>query len=347
MDSLVVPDDPAELLALAEGEEWGDGLPLVPPTEARVMAMLEAQGLTPDVELARLAPAWAPASARVVAANAVMAGCAPEHFSIVVAAVRALADPVFNLHGIQTTTNPVGVAVVVNGPLRERAKVHSGTGCLGPGWRANATIGRALRLILMNVGGGRPRQMDAATHGFPGKYGMCFAENEEANPWEPLHVSRGLDVDDGAVTVIGVSGTVSVIESTSSADELASVIGRSLYYPGSNDYLYHGEPVVLLGPEHARVFAGAGMSRADVQAAMHAASFVPVDSFSGPNVEYCLSRTRERDIVVRDGLEMVAAASEPAGIHLVVAGGPSIHSTVLPTYGVTRMVTMAVPAFPS
>jgi len=343
MRSFVVPDDPAELLALAEREQWGDGLPLVPPTEARVVAMLEGAGLTADEELAHLAPAWASASAGVVAANAVMAGCAPEHFPVVVGAVRAVADPMFNLHGIQTTTNPVGVAVVVNGPLRERAKVHGGTGCLGPGWRANATIGRALRLVLFNVGGGLPRQMDAATHGFPGKYGMCFAENEEMSPWEPLHATRGLDAADGAVTVIGVSGTLSVIESSSSADELASVIGRSLYYPGSNDYLYHGEPVVLLGPEHARVFAEAGMSRADVQAAAHQASFVPVDSFSRSNVEYCLSRTRERDIVLRDGREVVAAASDPAGIHLVVAGGPSIHSTVLPTYGVTRMVTVAVP----
>lgn len=156
-----------------------DGLPVIPPTESAVRAMLDAAGLPPDELLAVVPPEGGPATVEKVAINAVMAGCLPEYFSTVIAALRAITDPKFNLLGVQTTTNPVGPVLIINGPIRRQIDVNSGRGCLGPGHRANMTIGRAIRLCLLNIGGCPPGDVDKAIHGMPGKLSFCFGKRRK------------------------------------------------------------------------------------------------------------------------------------------------------------------------
>src|SRR5687767_8557692 len=185
---------------------WTDGLPIVPPTEARVREVLRATGRDPLDIVGILPPRQGEATVEKLAVNAVMAGCRPEYFPVVLAAVEALADPLFNLDSVQATTHPVATMLVVNGPIARRIGIQSGYNAFGQGFRANVTIGRAVRLILMNVGGGLPGTGDRATQGSPAKIAYCVAENENDNPWEPLHVEAGLGRDVSTVTAFGCEG---------------------------------------------------------------------------------------------------------------------------------------------
>ena len=171
---------------------WSDGLPLVPPTEARVARMLAGTTRAPDEVVAIVPPDLVECTVEKVAVNAVMAGCLPEYLPVVLAAVEAACTDEFNMHGLLATTCFSGPIVVVNGPIRQRIGMNSGVNALGQGNRANATIGRALQLVVRNVGGGRPGGVDRATLGYPGKLGFCFAEDEEGSPFNPLSVDRGL-----------------------------------------------------------------------------------------------------------------------------------------------------------
>ncbi|MGH7419669.1 MAG: UGSC family (seleno)protein, partial [Candidatus Rokuibacteriota bacterium] len=183
--------------------EWCDGLPFVPPTAERVGAMRAGARAEPAVTLGLMPPLWRECTIEKLAVNAVMAGCEPAYFPVVVAAVRAMLDPAFNLYGVQATTHPVAPLVVVSGPYARTIGMHAGSGLFGPGFRANATIGRAIRLILMNVGGGWPGRGDMATQGSPAKFAYAIAEREDATPWEPLHVALGFEAEQSAVTVFG------------------------------------------------------------------------------------------------------------------------------------------------
>ena len=189
---LEVPDDLDEFNAYALEQQWSDGLPLIPPTEQRVARMLAGYDDAYDAVVAQLPVENADCTVEKIAINAVMAGCNPTYMPVLIAVVQAVADPAFNLTGIQGTTNPVSPLIIVNGPIRHQLGINFTYGCFGPGWQANATIGRALRLLLINVGGGIPGVRDMAVMGQPGKYTMCVGENEEDSPWEPLHVTRGL-----------------------------------------------------------------------------------------------------------------------------------------------------------
>ena len=201
------PDDIEAVNRLYHERRWTDGLPVIPPTVERVARMVESARRPPAEIVASIAPGFGAASIERIAINAVMAGCEPAHLPAVIAAVEAVAAPEFNLQGIQATTNPVAVWIIVNGPAARRLGVNGSFNCLGQGTRANAAIGRALRLVLQNIGGALPGEMDRATHGQPGKYSFCCAENEAANPWEPLHVERGFGRDVSTVTVVGAEGT--------------------------------------------------------------------------------------------------------------------------------------------
>src|SRR3954468_8145204 len=168
-----------------------DGLPVIPPTRERVDAALDAAHKNPADAIVVLPPGYEEVTWRDVAVNAVMAGCAPSYLPVIAAAVEAIAAPEFNLLGIATTTGSATVCVIVNGPIVARIAMNAGVNAFGPGNRANATIGRAVRLTLQNAGGARPGETDMATLGQPGKYTFCFAENEAESPWDPLHVERG------------------------------------------------------------------------------------------------------------------------------------------------------------
>jgi len=215
-DSIMVEDSPEAVLAAFCERNWCDGLPIVPPTEERVRAMLGR--FDRERVLGVMPPLWREASVEKLAVNAVMAGCEPAHFPIIVAATEALLDPAFNLYGVQATTHPVAPLVIVNGPYGRSIGLHSGSGCFGPGFRANATIGRAIRLILLNIGGAWPGRYDMATQGSPAKFSYCIAENETASPWGPMQ-------EGDVVTVYGGEPPHNVNDhvSTTAAGVLANI----------------------------------------------------------------------------------------------------------------------------
>src|SRR5512140_652956 len=194
--------DMAEAMELCSAKGWTDGLPVVPPTEPRISAMLAAAGLEPDLEIAFIENRQVSVTAEKVAINAVLAGCKPEYMPVIVAAVEALADPLYGYHGPATSTGGSAVFMVVNGPIARELDINCGDNLFGPGWRANATIGRAVRLIMRNVIGTLPGELDRSSLGHGGKYTYCIAENEAESPWPPLHATRGLRRDQNAVTIL-------------------------------------------------------------------------------------------------------------------------------------------------
>lgn len=257
-----------ELAALEDEHEatfdrgWTDGLPVVPPTEARVLRMLEGTSHAPDEVVAVVPPDLVEGTVEKVAVNAVMAGCRPEYLPVVLACVEAACTDEFNVHGLLATTWFSGPMVVVNGPVRRRIGMNSGVNALGQGNRANATIGRALQLVIRNVGGGRPGGVDRATLGNPGKYTFCFAEDEEGSPWEPLSVSRGLAPEVSAVTLFAAEGVRGVVDQLSrDAASLARSFAACLRTAAHPKLVLGFDAVLVVSPEHARVFREAGWSR--------------------------------------------------------------------------------------
>ncbi|MBI3300687.1 MAG: hypothetical protein HYZ72_01200, partial [Deltaproteobacteria bacterium] len=188
-------DDPVELL-FARGVT--DGLPVVPPTEERVKRMLAGADRDPQELIGTVGPNYGRATVEKVAINAVMAGCHPSYFPVVLAGVAALSDEKFNAHAINVTTFSATPLAIINGPIRQEIGVNCGHNALGHGFRANATIGRALRLIIMNIGGAKPQEITKATMGHPAQFTFCVGENEEESPWEPLHVERGFGREESA-----------------------------------------------------------------------------------------------------------------------------------------------------
>ena len=257
-------DDPEAMFALG----WTDGLPTVAPTPGRVAAMLA--GRDPGVSLGPVPPGLGEATLERVAACAVLAGCRPEHFAVVETAVRAMLVPGFNLHGQAVTTQPAGQIAVVNGPVRRSAELNAGMGALGPGTRANATIGRALRLVVALTGEGMPGRLDRSTLGQPGKVGICLAEDEERSPWPPLHVERGLDAGASAVTLLAGDAPLSISDHRSrTPEELAAALGwaaATLWSP--NWWPIGAATLFVICPEHADTLAAGGWSKDDVRSAI-------------------------------------------------------------------------------
>jgi hypothetical protein len=252
-----------------------DGLPVIVPTPPRVERMTLAAGLDGDLVLGEMGPNLGAATVEKVAAAAVMAGCLPDHFPVVVAAVQAVSDPVFDLTEVQATTHCLAPLVLVNGPARHACgPIASGFGALGPGFRANAAIGRALRLCMMNIGGARPGTSDMALLGHPGKFTYCMAEAEETSPFSPLHVSRGFASEDSTVTVVGVEAPHSVICVTDADNPdsplwiLRTLAGALANVGANNSHLRGGSAAVVLNPEHATVLANAGYDRDKVAEAL-------------------------------------------------------------------------------
>lgn len=241
---------------------WTDGLPVVPPTEARVLRMLEGTTRAPDEVVAVVPPDLVECTVEKVAVNAVMAGCRPEYLPVVLAAVEAACTDEFNMHGLLATTWFSGPLVMVNGPIRGRIGMNSGGNALGQGNRANATIGRALQLVVRNVGGGRPGGVDRATLGHPGKLTFCFAEDEEGSPWEPLSVDRGLDEGTDAVTLFAAEGVRGIVDQLSREPEsLARSFAACLRTAAHPKLVLGFDATLVVSPEHARVFAEAGWTR--------------------------------------------------------------------------------------
>jgi hypothetical protein len=242
---------------------WTDGLPVVAPTEARVLRMLEGTSRSGTEVVATVPPDLVPCTVEKVAVNAVMAGCRPEYLPVVLAAVEAACTDTFNAHGVLATTWFAGPLVVVNGPIVRAVGMNSGVNALGQGNRANATIGRALQLVIRNVGGGRPGEVDRATLGQPGKYTFCFAEDEAGSPWEPLSVERGFPRGTSTVTVFaggGVHGLADQLSRTPESLTRSFALGlRSVWHP---KLVGRFDAMLVVSPDHARVFRDAGWSKA-------------------------------------------------------------------------------------
>jgi hypothetical protein len=242
---------------------WSDGLPLVPPTEERVLRMLQGSARNPREVVGLVPPALAPASVEKIAINAVLAGCKPEYLPVVLAAVEAVLDERFAMHGVLATTMFVGPVVVVNGPVRRRIGMNAKGNALGQGNRANATIGRAVQLVIRNIGGGRPQEIDRATLGNPGKYTYCFAEDEEGSCWEPLSVERGLAAGVSAVTVFAGFGLHGVVDQKSREPlSLARSFALSLKALLNVKLAPACDAMLVVCPEHERTFRLAGWSKA-------------------------------------------------------------------------------------
>ena len=292
---------------------WTDGLPVIPPTQERVEAMLS--GCDGQVSLGLVPPALGEATLERVAACAVLAGCRPAYFPVVVAAAQAALDPAFNLHGQAVTTQPAGQLVVVNGPVRETIGLNSGMGALGPGFRANLTIGRALRLLVTLTGGAMPGGLDRATQGHMGKIGFCIAEDEEISPWEPLHVERGFHQGQSVVTVIGSDAPLSISDHRSrTPEDLAWILAWAAASAWSTNWWPLEEPsVFVICPEHAEMFRAAGWTKQRLRQFMFEAVRKPAAE---------LRRGETTPFVhAADPAGLVPKWASPEAIVLIVAGG--------------------------
>lgn len=317
-------------------EGWADGLPIVPPTRERVLEMLRIIGQEPGEEVGRVPPLNSPATVEKVAINAVMAGCLPQYFPVVVAAVEAVTDPAFNLNGVQATTHNAAPLIVVSGPMTRELGMNGGGNCFGQGNRPNATIGRALRLVLLNIGGGFPETVDKSTFGHPGKYTYCFAENSEVNPWSPLHSDFGLSASDSAVTVFACEAPHSVSDHVSVEGRgILTTIADSLATMGSNNMYAMGEAMVVLGPEHAGTLSREGWSKQDTKEFLYEKGRRSIKDLRRGGMYSAEFRRAywPRWIDETDPGEMVPVVRSPSDILLTVAGGDGKFSLVIPGWG--------------
>ena len=335
------PESIEALNRIFHSRGWTDGLPVMPPTPERCTAMLG--GRDPSEVVAVVEPRLGQATNLKLAANAVMAGCDPDYFPVVLAATRAMCDPAFNLKAIQSTTHPCTVGCLVGGPIAETIGVNGAYNALGQGAKANAAIGRAIRLILVNIGGASPGALDRSTMGSPAKYALCFAENTDASPWRPFHVDLGLDPAASHVTVFGVEGPHNVNDHYGrTAEEILLTVAGTLASPGANNFYLEGEPVVILGPEHAEVVAAAGLSKGDVRSFLSEHAVVPRPLVSDAMIAELAERLPHH-LLGPDGRDGVRFITNPDDLIVLVAGGAGRHSAVLPTFGhSTRAVTKAV-----
>ncbi len=297
-----------------------DGLPVVPPTPERVIRMLGGTKRDPQSLIGICPPNMAPLTVEKAAINAVMAGCKPEYFPVVIAALEAVLDEQFNIHGVLATTHFPTPVIIVNGPIRERIGMNMKMNVFGQGNRANATIGRAVQLVVRNVGGGRPGEVDRCAMGHPGKFTFCFPEWEERSNWEPLHVERGFQRSDSTVTLYaGGSPTPIVDQLSRDAHSLATSYGIALRAISHPKQFGYGEIVVAVSPEHVDTFAKDGWTKDQVRARIQEASARPVRELIRDNdcAEGIPQETAERL-----GLDtMLPKFRDPKSITLVVAGG--------------------------
>ena len=305
-------DDEMEILF---DRGFTDGLPVVPPTAERVLRMLEGTSRAADEVVAVVAPDLVELTVEKAAINAVMAGCRPEYLPWVLAAVEAVCTDAFNIHGVLATTMPVGPVVVCNGPGTRAIGMNSGVNALGQGNRANLTIGRAVQLIIRNVGGGRPGEVDRATHGNPGKLSFCFAEREDDSPFTSLAVSRGCAATDNAVTVFAGEGARCIVDQkVRTAEELATVFAACLRTLHNPKLVYAFDAILVVGPEHARVCAEANWDRERLLAEIH-------QRLQLPGSELVWGAGGIADGVSESFHDATLPKFRPDGILLVHAGG--------------------------
>ncbi|HWS44533.1 MAG TPA: hypothetical protein VN636_01610 [Acidimicrobiia bacterium] len=341
-ERLEVDDDPVEFLKLATDAGWGDGLPLIPPTEGRVREFVAASGHFPDEVVAELPPRNGRATVEKIAINAVMAGAPADAMPLLIAAVDAMTDPLFNLFALNTTTCCVVPAMIVNGPVRHALKLPMGPGCFGGEAGNGASIGRATRLIMRNVGGQKVGVNSKSVFGQPGRVvGMCVAEWEERSPWAPLAERRGIAPGTDAVTVHGATGTIDIADIVAdNGVDLLEIIGKSLAFVGTNAFIgaHHGaEIMVAIAPPWAELVARAYPDIADVRERLYEHAKLPVSWWPAVHRR----RVEEQGRVDEHG--DVHLVESPEHMLVVVNGGlGNLHALALHSFGPTRAVTRSV-----
>ena len=332
---------------LLEKRGWTDGLPVIPPTEELVLRMIAHSRSAAADLLGVMEPAKNPVTVEKVAANAVMAGCRPEYFPVVLAAVRAILQPQFHVGSTMCTTGGAAPVVIVSGSIAEKLRINSADSCFAGNYRANSAIGRAVRLTMRNLGGAKPGGQDKSTQAWPGKMTFCFAENEARLPWEPLRVAQGFSRDVSTVTVVAVRGLYPVCEGTQETglgvlETLAAsmrVVGSPIY----NQTCWNLTPVVLvLGPEHAAEVART-FSKSGMQQYLHEHARMPVRDLV--NRVYYGTERWPPHIDINDPNATVPIVVRPSDFMIVVAGGDGRHSAWMPAWhecqGATEIIEAA------
>ena len=326
-----------------------DGLPVIPPTRERVERMLGGTARDRAELVGEVPPNYGRATVEKVAINAVMAGCRADYLPVVLAAVEAACDPAFALHGMSTSTHFSAPLIVVNGPIRGRIGVNCSFGVFGPGFRANATIGRALRLIMINLGGAKPGETSMSTFGHPGRYTDCIGEFEEASPWPALSVERGVPAGQSAVTLFAGEAPHGISDHASrTARELAGSIGWSMSGLWNiKHFPLYSHTMLVVGPEHARTLADEGWSKEDLKRHLHETVRLPfrkllpeADNGEGTNLRFGKGLKPEPD-------DLISKFPSPAELHVVVAGGTAGRFSMaipgwLGTRNGSRPVTVAI-----
>lgn len=332
--SFTVPVD-TDLVEYYFEHGWSDGLPVVPPTPESLATMLAALGGEPQRLEARVPPRWGSLTREVLAVNMILAGCKPAYAPVVQSALRALCDPRFNLNGVQATTHVASPLIVVNGPIRNEIGMNAGHNVFGSGNRANATIGRAIRLVLLNVGGATPGDLDKSTLGHPGKYTYCIAENEEASPWAPYHVERGYAPEDSTTFGIAAEAPHSVTNHVANDPEgILDSIVSAMSTIAHNNAVSSGSCAVVIGPEHAATIAGKGWKKHDVRNYLWMNT---TNTFGQISFNHRYGKVYNRSLprwYKREADSRIPIVPRPEDIHLFVAGGEAGRfSAFIPGWG--------------
>jgi hypothetical protein len=346
-DRLLAPADPAELQLWFFERRLSDGFPVIAPTAAAVAEMVAGSRRSGGEFIGIIPPRLGIATVEQIAINAVMAGCRPQHMPVLITAVEAMLEPRFNLASLQATTHPVAPLLIVHGPIARALGMNAGAGAFGPSSMANAVMGRAVRLILWNIGGGWAGTADRSTQGSPSKYSYCIAENIEASPWGSFITDRGLPEGTNAVTVFGCEPPHNVNDHEhGDAEGILHVAADVLRALGNNTWFiaWHGqkELMLVLGPEHAASIADSGWSRRHVREYLFSAVARRRDELASGGMYLMRDWTPALNMLALDALVPMVPRAED--ILVLVAGGAGKHSAVLPSFGATVSVTREIPA---
>ncbi|HZR11926.1 MAG TPA: hypothetical protein VFC33_01635 [Acidimicrobiia bacterium] len=341
-ETIELDADPRALYELSLEERWGDGVPLLPPTDDVIESLLVTTPYPPEHVLCALPPRYGVATVELVAINAAMAGCTPAAFPYVIAALDAITVPEWNAFGLTTTTSSVFPMLIVNGPSRDDVGIDYRAGCMGgAAGRGSMTIGRAVSLCLRNIGGQRAGDTSRSVFGQPARFGMCFGEWEERSPWPSLARRRGFDETDDVMTVHGGKGTFPLADiNNDDPRDLLYLLAKSIAFPLSNMYLGHaenGQVVLAINPMWAERFAAPFPDVEEMQAFLWEHAWQPVELWPAPNQEILRKKERVRD----DG--RVHLVERPDQIVPIVCGGlGSLHAIALPSFGESEMQSVAV-----
>lgn len=324
MEIFIEPDTEKTSLDFYQ-KKLTDGLPIIPPTQQKVDKFYKYSHYKPEDILGTLNPRQGKATIKKIAINSVMAGCLPQFMPIIETSIKAISNPKFNISAINATTHPISICTLINGPIRERLEINCKTGCLGPGNIANSSIGRSIRLCLINIAGAVPGIGDYATLGSPGKYSYCFGENEEENPWNSLHEERGFKKEDNVVTVFAVESPYNVNDHRSQTGyDLLDTIINTISTAGCNNSHVPGELLIIMSPEHAQTIFNDNLSKMDVKEYIHENALVPERLANRGGRLLDIKWSKE------DFVPLTRTAND---VNLVVAGGFGRHTMVAPGFG--------------